>query len=122
MIGKLSQDRTNGSIIHSKFPTQHLDAGLLHGLSRKGNHLLLHVGVVSIVLDRRIEGQLGGLVISFSRLQDSNESMVLPRRLLVTVLQVHVEPTREDRIDQGLDSARVMVPPASVHVRPEVDD
>ena len=41
---------------------------------------------------------------------------VLPRRLLLHVLQLHVEARREQLFDEWLDATRVVIPPASVHV------
>ena len=37
------------------------------------------------------------------------------------MLEVDREPGLFERVDEGVDARRVMVPPASVHVRPVVD-
>jgi hypothetical protein len=68
---------------------------------------------IAVVLEAVALGEHGLAV------DECNEAVlgpVLPRRLLLHVLQLHVEARREQLFDEWLDATRVVIPPASVHV------
>jgi len=63
------------------------------------------------VLNGIVTGELGAVL----RLH-ADESMALPCRLLLVVLELDGEASLDERRDQRLDAGRVVVPAASVHV------
>jgi len=48
---------------------------------------------------------------------EPDEAMILPRRFLLNVIQLHKEMLIRQCTNQRLDSRCVVVPPASVHIR-----
>ena len=69
------------------------------------------------MLNGIVTGELGAVL----RLH-ADESMALPCRLLLVVLELDGEASLDERRDQRLDAGRVVVPAASVHVGAVLQD